>query len=176
MDDDYGESYIDLEDDKEFSFSDTDSIYECRNVVNKNVDVHSEEHEGADNQNEPTKHADADVAPDVYTNILELTEADIWGMEFSGEKDTFSYKRHRVSGAQSAHITLDDKKLADEILNTLSPSLNKSTVDKKRDFSLQEHEMCNTKKEGITKKKFISHTIKGKGEGFGKTKSGAGIP
>ncbi|KAK7281066.1 hypothetical protein RIF29_08731 [Crotalaria pallida] len=77
MDDDYGEPYIDLEDDKEFSFSDTDSIDDCGNVEHKNLDVHSEEHEGADDQNEPTKHADADVAPDVYTNILELTEADI---------------------------------------------------------------------------------------------------
>ncbi|KAK7256162.1 hypothetical protein RIF29_29599 [Crotalaria pallida] len=57
MDDDYGESYIDLEDDKEFSFSDTDSIDDCGNAEHKNVDVHSEEHEGADdqNENEPTK-------------------------------------------------------------------------------------------------------------------------
>ncbi|KAK7281063.1 hypothetical protein RIF29_08728 [Crotalaria pallida] len=77
MDDDYGEPYIDLEDDKEFSFSDTDSIDDCGNVEHKNLDVHSEEREGADDQNEPTKHADADDAPDVYTNILELTEADI---------------------------------------------------------------------------------------------------
>ncbi|KAK7274371.1 hypothetical protein RIF29_15456 [Crotalaria pallida] len=87
MDDDNGESYIDLEDDKEFSFGDTDSIDDCGNVEHKNVDVHSEEHEGVDDQNEPTKHADVDVAPDVYTNILELTEADICGMEFSSEKD-----------------------------------------------------------------------------------------
>ncbi|KAK7290384.1 hypothetical protein RIF29_04777 [Crotalaria pallida] len=75
---------------------DTDSIDDCGNVEHKNVDVHSEEHEGAaDDQNEPTKHADADVAPDVYTNILELTEADI-GISLSGvfqiRKELFQYK------------------------------------------------------------------------------------
>ncbi|KAK7290067.1 hypothetical protein RIF29_04223 [Crotalaria pallida] len=96
MDVDYGESYIDLEDDKEFSFSDTDSIDDCGNVEHKNVDVHSEEHEGADDQNEPTKHADADVAPDVYTNILELTEADIW--------DKAQVNRLRAQGVRTCQI------------------------------------------------------------------------
>ncbi|KAK7243968.1 hypothetical protein RIF29_38783 [Crotalaria pallida] len=104
MDDDYGESYIDLEDDKEFSFSDTDSIDDCGNVEHKNVDVHSEEHEGADDQNEPTKHADADVASDVYTNILELTEAGIWGMEFSSEKDAYDFYYLWLKDAQSSFI------------------------------------------------------------------------
>ncbi|KAK7259098.1 hypothetical protein RIF29_24694 [Crotalaria pallida] len=102
MDDDYGESYIDLEDDKEFSFSDTDSIDECGNVEHKNVDVRSEEHESADDQNEPTKHADADVAPDVYTNILELTEADIWDDDVyinddSSSSDSLGTRRREIN-------------------------------------------------------------------------------
>ncbi|KAK7273409.1 hypothetical protein RIF29_14458 [Crotalaria pallida] len=73
-----------------YSFSDTDSIDDCGNVEHKNVDVHREEHEGADDHNEPTKHADADVAPDVYTNILELIEADIWDDNISINDDSSS--------------------------------------------------------------------------------------
>ncbi|KAJ1422941.1 FAR1 DNA-binding domain [Sesbania bispinosa] len=85
------DSTVNLDDDRDLSYSDSSSSDEIRSQNDRDIDGEDEPNQEEVDIDEGYDAMEADVGEDVSRRIIDLTTDDIWALEFCSENDAYNF-------------------------------------------------------------------------------------